>query len=112
MGEYVNSFMQETSEEQLLPYYFEPAGCKVGCRVEQGATLMSAAEIGAVLALHGNIRRPLSPVKMGLLLRSKGFITKTVRGKKGYLVIRLSNGEAEREATIRALNEELEPRLL
>ena len=120
MGEYVNSFMQETSEEQLLPYYFEPAGCKVGGNVggtlggtlDKRATLMSAAEIGAVLALHGNIRRPLSPTKMGLLLKSKGFILKKIHGKKGYLVIRLSNGEAEREATIRALNEELEPRLL
>lgn len=84
LARHVDSFMIETSEEQLLPVYFEP--CPAGT---PGAVLLTVAEISAKLTNYGNIKKPMALSHLGRLLTRMGFISKRTNGNgpRGYIVL-------------------------
>ena len=79
--------MVESSEEQLLPVYFEP--CKPGT---PGAVLLTVAEISAKLTTYGNIKKPIALNKLGAVLKKLGYVRKRIQhgGPRGYIVLEKS----------------------
>lgn len=88
MSTYVDNFMVETTEEQLIPIYFRPAA-----KGSEGAIFLTGAEISAKLIAFGNIRNPLSPQKLGILMKKFGFIPVHTNSRRGYIVRELTADE-------------------
>ena len=71
----------QENEEQLLAVYFDiPA--------EGYGTFMTTAEISDKLVIKGSIKKPMSMVQLGMLLRKSGFQSKQVGPSRtrGWLV--------------------------
>ena len=99
LSEHVESFHKETSEEQLLPVFFEPA-----TKDTPNAVFRTAAEISAKLTYEGNIKKPMELRQLGKLLSCHSFMPlKTTGGKRGYFVIERSNGQEYTKDIIREL---------
>ena len=74
-------FRAQENEEQLLAVYFDiPA--------EGYGTFMTTAEISDKLVIKGSIKKPMSMVQLGMLLRKRGFQSKQVGPSRtrGWLV--------------------------
>ena len=84
---HVETFAVQSSEEQLLPVYFEP--CQVGTN---GAVFLTGAEISAKLTLYGNLRRPMNLSQLGALLKRMKYVRARAgrNGKRGYIVLEKS----------------------
>lgn len=87
LARHVDTFMIETSEEQLLPVYFDrcPAGTP-------GAVLLTVAEISAKLTTYGNIKKPMALNKLGAVLKKLGYVSKRANkySPRGYIVLEKS----------------------
>lgn len=103
MRHQTDSFATESSEEQLLPVYFEPA-----LRGQPGAVMLTAAEISAKLTIFGNIRRPMNVRQLGILLRRKGYEPTRSNGRKGFLIMEKPTDTVNAERHLFALNEQSE----
>ncbi|MCQ2310330.1 MAG: hypothetical protein MJZ64_01075 [Paludibacteraceae bacterium] len=81
---------EKTSEEQLLPVYYEPA-----TKDTPNAVFRTAAEISARLSFLGNIRQPMELRQLGKLMSAKGFVQVRVghSGKRGHIVSELTNNK-------------------
>ena len=90
-------FRDESNEEQLLDVYFAvPA---------EGATntkFLTTAEISERLIYYGNIKRPLSLSRLGVLLSQKGFLSirKGSPQRRGWIVYERDNEEVNAERRI------------
>ena len=90
-------FRDESNEEQLLDVYFAvPA---------EGATntkFLTTAEISERLIYYGNIKRPLSLSRLGVLLSQKGFLSirKGSPQRRGWIVYERDNEEINSERRI------------
>lgn len=87
VASHVETFAVQSSEEQLLPVYFEP--CQVGTN---GAVFLTGAEISAKLTLYGNLRRPMNLSQLGALLKRMNYVRARAgrNGKRGYIVLEKS----------------------
>ena len=74
-------------EEELLLTYFRPPfpGCK--------PIFMKVANI--LERINGGIRQPLSPNRLGIVMRKLGFQPHRVKGQRGFLVIERSPDEIQ-----------------
>lgn len=97
MSSYVDTFMVESNEEQLLPIYFRPA-----TKDTFGAVFLTGAEIGSKLTAYGNIRNPLTPQKLAILLKSCGFIPVRTKKQRGYIALELSVDEIKAQRRLMA----------
>ena len=90
-------FRDESNEEQLLDVYFAvPA---------EGATntkFLTTAEISERLIYYGNIKRPLSLSRLGVLLSQKGFLSirKGSPQRRGWIVYERDSEEINAERRI------------
>jgi len=75
-------------EEELLLTYFRPTfeGC-------QGMVFLKVSEILA--RINSGIKQPLSPNKLGMMMKKLGFHRGKHKGERGYLVIERSPEEIE-----------------
>ena len=90
LEEHNEDFRIQDSEEQLLPILFDiPA--------EGKGEFMTAAQISERLVSFGNIKSPMHPSRLGVILSKLGF-PKKKHGKmriSGYMVYQLSGDEIE-----------------
>ena len=97
LEEHNRHFRDESNEEQLLDVYFAvPA---------EGATntkFLTTAEISERLIYYGNIKRPLSLSRLGVLLSQKGFLSirKGSPQRRGWIVYERDNEEINSERRI------------
>ena len=101
LSEHVESFHKETSEEQLLPVFFEPA-----TKDTPNAVFRTAAEISARLTFLGNIRQPIPINVLGRMLVQQGYLPiKLPGGKRGYFVLEHTNTQADIQNILKELEE-------
>ena len=97
LEEHNQQFRDESNEEQLLDVYFAvPA---------EGATntkFLTTAEISERLIYYGNIKRPLSLSRLGVLLSQKGFLSirKGSPQRRGWIVYERDSEEINAERRI------------
>jgi len=97
LEEHNQHFRDESNEEQLLDVYFAvPA---------EGATntkFLTTAEISERLIYYGNIKRPLSLSRLGVLLSQKGFLSirKGSPQRRGWIVYERDSEEINAERRI------------
>ena len=97
LEEHNQHFRDESNEEQLLDVYFAvPA---------EGATntkFLTTAEISERLIYYGNIKRPLSLSRLGVLLSQKGFLSirKGSPQRRGWIVYERDSEEINSERRI------------
>ena len=97
LEEHNQHFRDESNEEQLLDVYFAvPA---------EGATntkFLTTAEISERLIYYGNIKRPLSLSRLGVLLSQKGFLSirKGTPQRRGWIVYERDSEEINAERKI------------
>ena len=97
LEEHNQHFRDESNEEQLLDVYFAvPA---------EGATntkFLTTAEISERLIYYGNIKRPLSLSRLGVLLSQKGFLSirKGSPQRRGWIVYERDNEEVNADRRI------------
>ncbi|MCQ2311172.1 MAG: virulence-associated E family protein [Paludibacteraceae bacterium] len=102
LAPHVESFHKETSEEQLLPVYYEPVDINYN-----GAVLRTVAEISAKLTYHGNVHQPMSLANLGKLLQREGYQQKRCTGGvRKYIVHELQNTAMEKEYEINQIRTE------
>ena len=65
---HVDTFMVETSEEQLIPVYFD-----IAHPGQEGAIFLTTAELKARLTNLGNLKNPMEIRQLGQLLKKLGF---------------------------------------
>ena len=90
-------FRDESNEEQLLDVYFA-----VPAREATNTKFLSTAEISERLIYYGNIKRPLSLSRLGVLLSQKGFLSirKGSPQRRGWIVYERDNEEVNAERRI------------
>lgn len=90
-------FRDESNEEQLLDVYFA-----VPAREATNTKFLTTAEISERLIYYGNIKRPLSLSRLGVLLSQKGFLSirKGSPQRRGWIVYERDNEEVNAERRI------------
>ena len=90
-------FRDESNEEQLLDVYFA-----VPAREATNTRFLTTAEISERLIYYGNIKRPLSLSRLGVLLSQKGFLSirKGSPQRRGWIVYERDNEEVNAERRI------------
>ena len=90
-------FRDESNEEQLLDVYFA-----VPTTDATNAKFLTTAEISERLIYYGNIKRPLSLSRLGVLLSQKGFLSirKGSPQRRGWIVYERDNEEVNAERRI------------
>ena len=90
-------FRDESNEEQLLDVYFA-----VPAREATNTKFLTTAEISERLIYYGNIKRPLSLSRLGVLLSQKGFLSirKGRPQRRGWIVYERDNEEVNAERRI------------
>lgn len=91
-------FESARPEEELLLTYFRPTfkGC-------QDAIFLKVAEI--LERINAGVRQPLSPHRLGIMLKRLGFTKSKYNGERGYLVVERSGEEIQ--ATRKRIGKEL-----
>ena len=97
LEEHNQHFRDESNEEQLLDVYFAVP--------VEGATntkFLTTAEISERLIYYGNIKRPLSLSRLGVLLSQKGFLSirKGTPQRRGWIVYERDSEEINAERKI------------
>jgi hypothetical protein len=90
-------FRDESNEEQLIDVYFAvPATDAVNTK------FLTTAEISERLIYYGNIKRPLSLSRLGVLLSQKGFLSirKGKPQRRGWIVYERDNEDINAERRI------------
>ena len=87
-------FRDESNEEQLLDVYFA-----VPAEGASNTKFLTTAEISERLIYYGNIKRPLSLSRLGVLLSQKGFLSirKGSPQRRGWVVYERDNEEINAE---------------
>ena len=90
-------FRDESNEEQLLDVYFA-----VPAEGASNTKFLTTAEISERLIYYGNIKRPLSLSRLGVLLSQKGFLSirKGSPQRRGWIVYERDNEEINAERRI------------
>ena len=90
-------FRDESNEEQLLDVYFA-----VPAEGASNTKFLTTAEISERLIYYGNIKRPLSLSRLGVLLSQKGFLSirKGSPQRRGWIVYKRDNEEINAERRI------------
>ena len=90
-------FRDESNEEQLLDVYFA-----VPAEGASNTKFLTTAEISERLIYYGNIKRPLSLSRLGVLLSQKGFLSirKGNPQRRGWIVYERDNEEINTERRI------------
>ena len=90
-------FRDESNEEQLLDVYFA-----VPSEGASNTKFLTTAEISERLIYYGNIKRPLSLSRLGVLLSQKGFLSirKGSPQRRGWVVYERDNEEINAERRI------------
>ena len=90
-------FRDESNEEQLLDVYFA-----VPAEGASNTKFLTTAEISERLIYYGNIKRPLSLSRLGVLLSQKGFLSirKGSPQRRGWVVYERDNEEINAERRI------------
>ena len=102
LSEHVETFHKETSEEQLLPVFYEPA-----TKDTPDAVFRTAAEISARLTFLGNIRQPMELRQLGKLLSCHHFVSVRVHGGiRGFFVIEHTHNQADARKIVEQYNQE------
>ena len=94
-------FRDESNEEQLIDVYFAvPATDGVNTK------FLTTAEISERLIYYGNIKRPLSLSRLGVLLSQKGFLSirKGTPQRRGWIVYERDSEEINSERKILSKN--------
>ena len=90
-------FRDESNEEQLIDVYFSvPAEGAIN------AKFLTTAEISERLIYFGNIKRPLTLSRLGVLLSQKGFVS-VRRGnpsRRGWIIYERESQEVNSERSI------------
>lgn len=91
-------FESARPEEELLLTYFRPTfkGC-------QDAIFLKVSEI--LERINAGVRQPLSPHRLGIMLKRLGFTKSKYNGERGYLVVERSGEEIQ--ATRKRIGKEL-----
>ena len=92
-------FRDESNEEQLIDVYFA-----VPAEGAQNAKFLTTAEISERLIYFGNIKRPLTLSRLGVLLGQKGFVS-VRRGtpcRRGWLIYERDNEEVNSDRKLLA----------
>ena len=94
-------FRDESNEEQLLDVYFA-----VPAKGASNTKFLTTAEISERLIYYGNIKRPLSLSRLGVLLSQKGFLSirKGSPQRRGWVVYERDNEEINAERRILSKN--------
>ena len=90
-------FRDETNEEQLLDVYFA-----VPAEGANNTKFLSTAEISERLIYYGNIKKPMTLSRLGVLLSQKGFLS-VRRGnpsRRGWIVYERDSQEINSERSI------------
>ena len=90
-------FRDETNEEQLLDVYFA-----VPAEGASNTKFLSTAEISERLIYYGNIKKPMTLSRLGVLLSQKGFLS-VRRGnpsRRGWIVYERDSQEINSERSI------------
>ena len=94
LEEHNQHFRDESNEEQLLDVYFA-----VPAEGASHSKFLTTAEISERLIYYGNIKRPLSLSRLGVLLSQKGFLSirKGNPQRRGWVVYERDNEEINAE---------------
>ena len=97
LEEHNQHFRDESNEEQLLDVYFA-----VPADGANNTKFLTTAEISERLIYYGNIKRPLSLSRLGVLLSQKGFLSvrKGNPQRRGWIVYERDNEEINAERRI------------
>ena len=97
LEEHNQHFRDESNEEQLLDVYFA-----VPAEGASNTKFLTTAEISERLIYYGNIKRPLSLSRLGVLLSQKGFLSirKGSPQRRGWVVYERDNEEINAERRI------------
>ena len=97
LEEHNQHFRDESNEEQLLDVYFA-----VPAKGASNTKFLTTAEISERLIYYGNIKRPLSLSRLGVLLSQKGFLSirKGSPQRRGWIVYERDNEEINTERRI------------
>ncbi len=97
LEEHNQHFRDESNEEQLLDVYFA-----VPAEGASNTKFLTTAEISERLIYYGNIKRPLSLSRLGVLLSQKGFLSirKGSPQRRGWIVYERDNEEINTERRI------------
>ena len=97
LEEHNQHFRDESNEEQLLDVYFA-----VPAEGASNTKFLTTAEISERLIYYGNIKRPLSLSRLGVLLSQKGFLSirKGSPQRRGWIVYERDNEEINAERRI------------
>ena len=97
LEEHNQHFRDESNEEQLLDVYFA-----VPAEGASNTKFLTTAEISERLIYYGNIKRPLSLSRLGVLLSQKGFLSirKGNPQRRGWIVYERDNEEINAERRI------------
>ena len=90
-------FRDESNEEQLLDVYFA-----VPSTDASNAKFLTTAEISERLIYYGNIKKPMSLSRLGVLLSQKGFVS-VRRGnpcRRGWIIYERESQEVNSERSI------------
>ena len=90
-------FRDESNEEQLLDVYFA-----VPSTDASNAKFLTTAEISERLIYYGNIKKPMTLSRLGVLLSQKGFLS-VRRGnpsRRGWIIYERENQEVNAERSI------------
>lgn len=97
---HVDTFMVETSEEQLIPVYFD-----IAHPGQEGAIFLTTAELKARLTNLGNLKNPMEIRQLGLLMKKLGYepIRTGHKRQRGFLVIEKSADMVHSNRKLQAL---------
>ena len=97
LEEHNQHFRDESNEEQLLDVYFA-----VPAEGASNTKFLTTAEISERLIYYGNIKRPLSLSRLGVLLSQKGFLSirKGSPQRRGWIVYERDSEEINSERRI------------
>ena len=97
MEQHNQHFRDETNEEQLLDVYFA-----VPAEGASNTKFLSTAEISERLIYYGNIKKPMTLSRLGVLLSQKGFLS-VRRGnpsRRGWIVYERDSQEINSDRSI------------
>ena len=97
LEEHNQHFRDESNEEQLLDVYFA-----VPSTDASNAKFLTTAEISERLIYYGNIKKPMSLSRLGVLLSQKGFVS-VRRGnpcRRGWIIYERESQEVNSERSI------------
>ena len=90
LDEHNEDFRAQTNEEQLIPVFLA-----IPEENDTTAEFLTAAEISSLLVVKGDIKKPLCPSKLGVLLHKAGFQPKRTGKKRGFIVKVLSDNQVD-----------------